>query len=148
METLCWMACYELILKETEQFVLSCHNFDCENSMADAWLAASKNSVRINILEPPSCAYCDQQLLHIFKKSCKLVTYTNWQWGGCIWTPHICTCTCSHWLAWGLAILADSILFSVNSILEGLWLNCISSVEITLFLLTDISLQHRALFQY
>ena len=48
---------------------------------------------------------------------------------------------------WGLAILADSLLFSVNNILEGLWLNCISSVEITLFLLADMLLQHRALFQ-
>ena len=48
---------------------------------------------------------------------------------------------------WGLAILADSLLFSVNNILAGLWLNCISSVEITLFLLADILLQHRALFQ-
>ena len=37
--------------------------------------------------------------------------------------------------------------FLVNNILAGLWLNCISSVEITLFLLADISLQHRALFQ-
>ena len=45
---------------------------------------------------------------------------------------------------WGLAILADSLLFSVNNILAGLWLNCISSVEITLFLLADILLQHRA----
>ena len=45
----------------------------------------------------------------------------------------------------GLAILAD-FLFSVNNILVGLWLNCISSVEITLFLLADI-LRHRALFQ-
>ena len=33
---------------------------------------------------------------------------------------------------WGLAILADSLRFSVNNILAGLWLNCISSVEITL----------------
>ena len=48
---------------------------------------------------------------------------------------------------WGLAILADSLLFSVNNILAGLWINCISSVEITLFLLADILLQHRALFQ-
>ena len=47
----------------------------------------------------------------------------------------------------GLAILADSLLFSVNNILAGLWINCISSVEITLFLLADILLQHRALFQ-
>ena len=38
-------------------------------------------------------------------------------------------------------------IFSVNNILAGLWLNCISSVEITLFLLADILLQHRALFQ-
>ena len=38
--------------------------------------------------------------------------------------------------------------FSVNNISAGLWLNCISSVEITLFLLADILLQHRALFQY
>ena len=38
--------------------------------------------------------------------------------------------------------------FSVNNILAGLWLNHISSVEITLFLLADILLQHRALFQY
>ena len=45
-----------------------------------------------------------------------------------------------------LAILADSLLFSVNNILAGLLLNCISSVEITLFLLADILLQHRALF--
>ena len=37
--------------------------------------------------------------------------------------------------------------FLVNYILAGLWLNCISSVEITLFRLADISLQHRALFQ-
>ena len=37
--------------------------------------------------------------------------------------------------------------FSVNKILWGLWLNCISSVEITLFLLADILLQHRTLFQ-
>ena len=36
--------------------------------------------------------------------------------------------------------------FSVNNILASLWLNCISSVEITLFLLADILLQHRALF--
>ena len=35
----------------------------------------------------------------------------------------------------------------VNNILAGLWLNCISSVEITLFLLADILLQHRALFR-
>ena len=48
---------------------------------------------------------------------------------------------------WGLAILAGSFLFSVNNILAGLWLNCISSVEITLFLLADILLQHRSLFQ-
>ena len=48
---------------------------------------------------------------------------------------------------WGLAILADSLLLSVNNILAGLWLDYISSVEITLFLLADISLQHRALFQ-
>ena len=39
------------------------------------------------------------------------------------------------------------LLFSGNNILGGLWLNCISSVEITLFLLADILLQHRALFQ-
>ena len=45
---------------------------------------------------------------------------------------------------WGLAILADSLPFSVNNILAGLWLNCISSVEITLFLLADILLQHMA----
>ena len=37
--------------------------------------------------------------------------------------------------------------FSVNNILVGLWLNCISSVEITLFLVADILLQHGALFQ-
>ena len=37
--------------------------------------------------------------------------------------------------------------FSGNNILAGLWLNCISSVEITLFLLADILLQHWALFQ-
>ena len=37
--------------------------------------------------------------------------------------------------------------FSINNISAGLWLNCISSVEITLFLLADILLQHRALFQ-
>ena len=47
----------------------------------------------------------------------------------------------------GLAILADSLLFSVNNILAGLWLNCISSVEITFFLLADILMQQRALFQ-
>ena len=44
-------------------------------------------------------------------------------------------------------MLADSLLFSVNNILAGLWLDCISSVEITFFLLADILLQHRALFQ-
>ena len=38
--------------------------------------------------------------------------------------------------------------FSVNNILTDLWLNCMSSVEITLFLLADILLQHRALFQF
>ena len=37
--------------------------------------------------------------------------------------------------------------FFRSIILAGLWLNCISSVEITLFLLADILLQHRALFQ-
>ena len=37
--------------------------------------------------------------------------------------------------------------FSVDNILAGLWLNWISSVEITLFLLADILLQHRALVQ-
>ena len=37
--------------------------------------------------------------------------------------------------------------FSVNNILAGLWLNFISSVEITLFLLADILLQHRAVFK-
>ena len=47
----------------------------------------------------------------------------------------------------GLAILADSHLFLVSNILAGLWLNCISSVEITLFLLADMLLQHRSLFQ-
>ena len=39
------------------------------------------------------------------------------------------------------------LLFSVNNILAGLWLNCISSVEITLFLLVDILLQQRDLFR-
>ena len=39
---------------------------------------------------------------------------------------------------WGLAILADSLLFLVNNILVGLYVNCISSFEITLFLLADI----------
>ena len=37
-------------------------------------------------------------------------------------------------------------LVNIN-ILAGLWLDCISSVEITLFLMADILLQHRALFQ-
>ena len=37
---------------------------------------------------------------------------------------------------WVLAILADSLLFSVNNISAGLWLNCISSVEISFFWLT------------
>ena len=37
--------------------------------------------------------------------------------------------------------------FSVNNILVGLWLNCISSVQIIIFLLVDILLQHRALSQ-
>ena len=37
--------------------------------------------------------------------------------------------------------------FSANNILAGLWLNCISSVEITLFLLADILLPHRAVFE-
>ena len=35
----------------------------------------------------------------------------------------------------------------VNNLLAGLWINCISSVEITLFPLADISLEHRPLFQ-
>ena len=48
----------------------------------------------------------------------------------------------------GLAILANSLLFSVKTILVGLWSNRISSVEITLLLLADIVLQHRALFQF
>ena len=49
---------------------------------------------------------------------------------------------------WGLAILADSLLFRSTTFWRAyLWLNCISSVEITLFLLADILLQHRALFQ-
>ena len=39
------------------------------------------------------------------------------------------------------------IIWQLNNNLAGLWLNCISSVEITLFLLADILLQHRALFQ-
>ena len=43
--------------------------------------------------------------------------------------------------------MADSLLFLVNNILAGFWLNCISSVEITLFALADILLQHRALLQ-
>ena len=50
-----------------------------------------------------------------------------------------------NWI-WGLAILTDC-LFSVNNILKSLWLNYILSVEITLFLLADILLQHMALFQ-
>ena len=64
-----------------------------------------------------------------------------------------CRCTIQYTIwadpnyTWGLAILADSLRFSVNNILAGLWINCISSVEITLFLLADILLQHRALFQ-
>ena len=37
---------------------------------------------------------------------------------------------------WDLAILADSLLYSVSNILVGLCLNCISSIEITLFWLT------------
>ena len=37
--------------------------------------------------------------------------------------------------------------FLVNNILAGLWFNCISSFEITLFLLADLLFQHRALFQ-
>ena len=66
-------------------------------------------------------------------------------WGG--WDCEV-SCGGHHRLStWGLAILADSLHFSVNNILAGLWLNCISSVEITLFLLADILLQHRALFQ-
>ena len=41
---------------------------------------------------------------------------------------------------WGLAILADSHFFLVNNLMVGLWLNCISSDEVTLFILADISL--------
>ena len=48
---------------------------------------------------------------------------------------------------WGLAILADSLPFSVNNILAGLWLNGNSPIEITLLLLADMLLQLRALFQ-
>ena len=47
----------------------------------------------------------------------------------------------------GLAILANSLLFSVNNILAGVWLNCISHAEIIVFRLADILLQYRALFQ-
>ena len=36
--------------------------------------------------------------------------------------------------------------FSINNILGGLWLYCISSVEIFLLLLADISLQHMLIF--
>ena len=52
----------------------------------------------------------------------------------------------SQWYL-GFGHLADSLLFSVNNTWAGLWSNCISSVEITLFLLPDILLQHRTLFQ-
>ena len=91
------MGCYALMLKEAEQFVLSCHNFDCENSTSGAGVVAWKNKIWMKILHPPSCAHCNQQLLHIFKKSFKQAT--NWQWGGCTWTPP--TCTWSHWpLSW------------------------------------------------
>ena len=34
----CYMGCYALMLKEAKQFVLSCHNFDCENSTPGAWI--------------------------------------------------------------------------------------------------------------
>ena len=43
--------------------------------------------------------------------------------------------------------LTSFFFFSVKNILAGLWLNCISSVEITLFLLVDILLQHSPLFR-
>ena len=68
------MGYYALMLKEAEQFVLSCHNFDCENSTSGAWVAAWKNKIRMKILDPPSCAHFNQQLLHIFKESCKEAT--------------------------------------------------------------------------
>ena len=68
------MGYYALMLKEAEQFVLSCHNFDCENSTSGAWVAAWKNKIRMKILDPPGCAHINQQLLHIFKKSCKEAT--------------------------------------------------------------------------
>ena len=61
--------------------------------------------------------------------------------------PIWCTIWADPNYIWGLVILADSLLFSVNNILTGLWLRCISSAEITLFCLADILLQHRALFQ-
>ena len=46
-----------------------------------------------------------------------------------------------------LGVWLTPFFFSVNDILAGLWLNCISSVEITLNLLADILLQFWALFQ-
>ena len=48
------------------------------------------------------------------------ILYTIWADPNCIW---------------GVAILAHS-LFAANNILTGLWLNCISSVEVTLYRLT------------
>ena len=46
------MGCYALMLKEAEKFVLSCHNFDCENTTSGAWVAAWKNKIRMKILAP------------------------------------------------------------------------------------------------
>ena len=45
----------------------SCHNFDCENSMTDAWVVAWKNKRQRDILEPPNCAHYNQHLPHVLK---------------------------------------------------------------------------------
>ena len=97
------MGCYVLMLKEAEQFVLSCHNFDCENSMSGAWVAAWKNKIRMKILDP------------LVKKSCKQAT--DWQWGGCTWTPPTCT-----WYHWPLSELFPTII-NENTLLAQKWLS-------------------------
>ena len=58
-DTHCWMGCYTLMLKEAEQFVLSCHNFDCDNNTSGAWVVAWKNKIRMKILDPPALAPSD-----------------------------------------------------------------------------------------
>ena len=73
---------------------------------------------------------------------------TSIWWGStqlqCIYPFTICA------LYWSLGrrgyFGVSNVVLVISSILAGLWLIYISSVEITLFILADISMQHRAFF--